>query len=114
MDRYLTRLARYYFDAVGFVAAALGLALALNQVVVVGPVPLFLLAVLGSARLGGLGPGLLATGLSTLLIDYFFLVPIHSLKLSSANAVLDLLTFAVVALAISSLHRRARAADRSA
>src|SRR5207244_373103 len=73
-----------------------------------------LLAVLGSARLGGIGPGLLATGLSTLLIDYFFLLPIHSLELASANIAIDLLTFSIVALAISSLHRRARVADRRA
>jgi PAS domain-containing protein len=114
MDRQLNRLARRYLAATGLVMAAHGLALALNHFAAVGPVPLFLLAVLASARVGGLGPGLLATGLSTLLIDYFFLVPLHSLKLASVNAALDLLTFAVVALAISSLHRRARAANRSA
>jgi PAS domain-containing protein len=104
----------HYLTATGLVLVAHGLAMTLHLAAAVGPVPLFLLAVVGSARLGGIGPGLLATVLSTLLIDYFFLLPIHSLELASLNAVLDLLTFAIVALAISSLHRRARVADRRA
>ena len=41
---------------------------------------LFLCAVLLSARFGGSGPGLLATALSALAFDYYFLSPIHSLE----------------------------------
>jgi PAS domain-containing protein len=103
-----------YLTAAGLVTAAHGLVLALNTVAAVGPTPLFLLAVLGSARLGGIGPGLLATALSTLLMDYFFLKPVHSFEVASANTALDLVTFSIVALVISSLHRRARVADRQA
>jgi len=114
MTRQLSVALYRYLTAAGLVMSAHGAALALNHFAAVGPVPLFLLAVLGSARLGGIGPGLLATGLSTLLIDYFYLMPIHSLELASANTALDLLTFSIVALAISSLHRRARVADRRA
>jgi C4-dicarboxylate-specific signal transduction histidine kinase len=40
---------------------------------------LFLCAVLLSARFGGSGPGLLATALSALAFDYYFISPIHSL-----------------------------------
>src|SRR5580700_9724485 len=40
---------------------------------------LFLCAVLLSARFGGSGPGLLATALSELAFDYYFISPIHSL-----------------------------------
>src|SRR5580700_9858646 len=43
------------------------------------PASLFLCAVLVSARFGGNGPGLLATALSALAFDYYFLSPIHSL-----------------------------------
>src|SRR3989449_10222606 len=43
------------------------------------PVSLFLCAVLLSAWFGGIGPGLLATTLSALAFNYYFLPPIHSL-----------------------------------
>ena len=43
------------------------------------PVSLFLCAVLLSAWFGGIGPGLLATALSALAFNYYFLPPIHSL-----------------------------------
>jgi PAS domain S-box-containing protein len=44
-----------------------------------GPMLLFILPVLISAVFGGLGPGLLATVLSTLLGSYFFIPPVGSL-----------------------------------
>src|ERR1700692_4002650 len=43
------------------------------------PLALFVFAVLISAWLGGVAPGLLATALSTLAFDYYFLAPLHSL-----------------------------------
>jgi PAS domain S-box-containing protein len=43
------------------------------------PVSLFLLAVMFSAWLGGVAPGLLATALSALAFYYYFLPPMHSL-----------------------------------
>jgi PAS domain S-box-containing protein len=42
------------------------------------PLALFVFAVLISAWVGGAAPGLLATALSTLVFDYYFLPPIHS------------------------------------
>jgi PAS domain S-box-containing protein len=47
------------------------------------PVSLFLCAVMVSAWLGGLGPGLLATALATLAFDYYFLEPLYSFALKS-------------------------------
>jgi PAS domain S-box-containing protein len=51
------------------------------------PFLLFFSAVMVSAWYGGLRPGLLATGLSTLLSTYFFLEPRHSLLLDFSDAV---------------------------
>jgi len=42
-------------------------------------VSLFLCAVMLSAWLGGVGPGLLAAGLSAAAFAYYFLSPVHSL-----------------------------------
>src|SRR5262245_43897951 len=42
------------------------------------PYPLFLGAVLFSAWFGGIGPGLLATALAAVAIDYFFLQPLFA------------------------------------
>src|SRR4051812_18601308 len=85
--------------------AAVALALLLNflwprtQPVVF---PLFFAAVMLAARYGGLGPGLLATFLSTLAIYYFFIEPAHSIA-SGAGVVLRLSVFALVAVVISHL-----------
>jgi PAS domain S-box-containing protein len=43
------------------------------------PLALFVIAVLISAWFGGAAPGLLATALSSLVFDYYFLAPMHSL-----------------------------------
>jgi PAS domain S-box-containing protein len=48
------------------------------------PLALFVFAVLISAWLGGTIAGLLATVLSTLAFDYYFLLPIHSLAVKPA------------------------------
>ena len=42
------------------------------------PVSLLLCAVILSAWFGGIWPGVLATGLSSLIFYYFFLPPVHS------------------------------------
>ena len=44
--------------------------------------PLFFLAILLSAWVGGVGPGLLAAMLATLAVDYFFLPQTYSLDLT--------------------------------
>jgi PAS domain S-box-containing protein len=48
------------------------------------PLALFVFAVLLSAWVGGAAPGLLATALSSLVFDYFFLSPTHSLAVKPA------------------------------
>jgi len=73
------------------------------------PVSLFLCAVLLSAWFGGIGPGLLATTLSALAFNYYFLPPIHSLG-PKPDEIPRLVIFTVSALFVGSLS----AAERSA
>ena len=73
------------------------------------PVSLFLCAVLLSAWFGGIGPGLLATALSALAFNYYFLPPFHSLG-PKPDEIPRLVIFTASALFVGSLS----AAERSA
>lgn len=71
----------------------------------------FAAAVAVSAWYGGLGPGLAASVLSVLAIDFSFLAPIGRLELTHAEELFDIAIFVAVALIIStttSALRRAR------
>jgi PAS domain-containing protein len=69
----------HYVVAVLAVAAAVAVGLLVDRFLQSAPfVSLFLCAILFAAWLGGLGPGLLATGLAILTFDYFFIPPMHS------------------------------------
>jgi K+-sensing histidine kinase KdpD len=63
--------------------------------------PPFFLAVILTAWVGGIGPGLLAALLSTLVIAYFFLPPIYSLRFDPVHLP-QLLVFFVSAALVSS------------
>ena len=100
--------------------ASVGLALALAALLPYRADPshftLFFAAVMVSAWYGGLGTGLLATILSALSIDYFFIGPIHTITLDW-QAFLRLAVFLVVALITSYLttaRKRAEEALRKA
>ncbi len=68
-----------YGVAMSTVAVAFGLKLLVDPLIVQETPFLFVFtAVMVSAWYGGLGPGLLATGLATLITDYFVLYPIGS------------------------------------
>jgi signal transduction histidine kinase len=73
---------------------------------------LFFAAVALSARAGGLGPGLLATALSVLALDYFFLPPVYALGVAWADG-LCLAVFVLAALLFSSLHAAQRRREQS-
>ncbi|HEY8459423.1 MAG TPA: ATP-binding protein [Blastocatellia bacterium] len=64
---------------------------------------LFFAAVMVAAFYGGLGPGLLATALSTVAIDVFFTPPFNSLEFTLSNVV-RAGVFILVAVIISSLN----------
>ena len=95
-------LPRFVF-AVACTGLATVLALLLRTWFDHGILSFFLLAVLASAWVGGLGPGLLATALSVLSSDYFFLAPTHSLVIHSADDVAEIAVFSLVAVTISVL-----------
>ncbi|HZQ98215.1 MAG TPA: PAS domain S-box protein [Chloroflexota bacterium] len=99
------------------VLTALATVGALQFVRVVGgepPYALFYAAVALSAWYGGLGPGLLATVLSGMAIDYYLQEPRFSIAVTSAPEGFRLLAFAMVALLIGLLQARARAAAERA
>jgi C4-dicarboxylate-specific signal transduction histidine kinase len=76
------------------------------------PVSLFLCAVMITAWFGGFGPGLLATALSCLAFDYFFLPPTHSLA-AKPDELPRLLIFTAAALFVGSLSAAQRSATES-
>ena len=66
------------------------------------PVSLFVCAVTFSAWLGGFRPGLLATVLSVLAFKYYFVPPIYSLALETAE-IPRLVVFSLAAFFVGSL-----------
>lgn len=78
---------------------------------------LYLLAVVGVALVGGFYPALFAAIVATLLINYFFTPPVHTLSVAEVNNVLALVIFVAVASMVSSVvdlaARRTRIAARA-
>lgn len=96
------------------VGLALGITLLLTPYLASTPTPLFFIAVMISAWYGGLGPGILATILSTLAINYFFLEPLYQLSIPDVGTLVRVVTFVVAAFVINSLNGAQRAARRRA
>jgi C4-dicarboxylate-specific signal transduction histidine kinase len=76
------------------------------------PVSLFLCAAILSAWFGGVGPGLLATALSSVAFYYYFLPPIHSLE-AKPGEIPRLTVFVASALFVGSLSVAQRSATES-
>ena len=88
--------------------AAVGLALVIKLLLdpLIGeetPFLLFFAAVMAVAYFGGLGPGLVATGLAALVAWYFFLFPLYSFRLESFGQGLRLVVFVLEGTFISLL-----------
>lgn len=64
---------------------------------------LFLLAVVAVARIGGVASALLASVTASLLLNYFFILPIHKFAIGETNNVLALAVFAVVAVTVATI-----------
>ena len=108
---WLERLWRY--GAAGVAAgAALVIALLAYQIGEALPAQLFLVAVMLSASLGGVGPALLATGIGAAALDYFFEEPQGSWAIESASTLARQVMFVVVGLLIGFLSGRLRATTR--
>ena len=63
----------------------------------------FLVALVAIARLGGLLPALLAAVSSSLLLNYYFIPPIHQFTIASPNNIFALAAFVLVALTVASV-----------
>jgi two-component system cell cycle sensor histidine kinase/response regulator CckA len=74
------------------------------------PSTLFFAAVTLTAFYGHLGPGLLATGLSTVALDYSFMAPVSNLA-SGLGEFVRVSAFAMASALINSLHERRRRAE---
>ncbi|MEH2192379.1 MAG: PAS domain S-box protein [Nostoc sp.] len=101
----------HYGIALLCVALALGGTLLLYQYLTPTPAALFFAAVMVSAWYGGLGPGLLATVLSTLAINYFLFKPLYSQNITNPNVLVPLIVFMLTAGLISLLNESRRIAQ---
>lgn len=103
-----------YGVAILCVALALGMTLLFSSWLYPTIMPLFFVAVMVNAWLGGLGPGLLATLLSTLALNYFFIDPLYSLHIANLATVVRLSMFLTVAMLINWLNQSWRSALENA
>jgi len=78
------------------------------------PFLFFFPAIMAAAWLGGLGPGLFATGLSALAANYFFMDPPFTLALGSASLWVQTLIFMGIGGFISLLNEKLHQARRRA
>src|ERR1035438_3512904 len=103
-----------YLCAVTAIVAALFLREGLARLSGEGPLPIYITvypAVMLSALLGGLGPGLFATAVAALGVDYFILPPVGSLAVASLSDAVGLAFFSgtgVFMSMVAELYRRSR------
>jgi PAS domain S-box-containing protein len=112
-SKVITQLLPYVITLLA-VGSAILLTLILRPFLAPSPHQLFFLAVMVSAWAGGLRQGLLATVLSTLVVNYFFTQPYYSLDIINSASVIRLSTFVVVAAIISWLNQSRKNALRKA
>ncbi|WP_018390753.1 sensor histidine kinase KdpD [Ancylobacter sp. FA202] len=107
-------LAGYVTAGLGVAAATL-LGLVLTRFVALPNVSmLYLLAVLLPALLHGVWPAILASGLSFLAYNFFFIDPVETFTIARPHELLALLVFLIVAVIISAIAGRAREQARLA
>jgi two-component system, OmpR family, sensor histidine kinase KdpD len=101
---------RSLLGTLAMMLAALGTGLALQKNLGVSNIALvFLTAVLASAITYGLWPALLASLVSVLAYNFFFLPPLYTFTIDNPENVVNLVVFAIVALIASNLTARIRA-----
>ena len=111
-----------YGAAVVAVGLTLGVKLLLTPIISRdAPFLLFFAAVLISAWIGGLGPGLFATALATVFNFYFFMQPFDQFALESADQIarlslsaLEGVCISVICTKLQSARRRAEESEREA
>jgi PAS domain S-box-containing protein len=77
---------------------------------------LFMLPIIVSAYWGGLGPGVLATGVAALTVDFFLIPPLQSLRIEDPRDLVQVLIFVAEGIVIGflneALHRARRESER--
>jgi signal transduction histidine kinase len=101
---------RYAF-AIATTGAVTGLCVALRSMIQPRHSPPFLLAVLVVAWFAGFGPAVVTCLLSIVVMNYFFIPPLHSLSLFSAHELIGAPVFAAVALGMAWLATTRRSAE---
>jgi len=105
------RQAGWLLGTAGIAAVAAGLSVFRSGLGLSGALLCLLLAVAGVAAVGGAAPAAAATVMGSLLSDFFFLAPYHSLRIAKASDVVALAVFFAVAALLSALiDRQARRA----
>jgi K+-sensing histidine kinase KdpD len=114
LEHWRKRLIRRYGIALCSVAAAFSLSLYLQRFFPYSF--LFVAAVMVSAWFGGIAPGLFAVFLSTLIVDYYFVPPLHSFALNATDSAyfVSFIICAAVASWVSSTKKRAEQELREA
>ena len=98
----------------GFVSAWVALSLwAISSLMHDAPLPLFVAAVVVTARFAGFGPALLCTAVSALFLDYFVFLPGFAFSTSSAD-LQRLAVFLGISVVVGSLARQRSRAERRA
>ena len=107
---------RRYAIALSFVAAAFLSSLLLQRFFAYPFLFLFFAAVMASAWSGGIAPGLFSVFLSTLVVDYFFVPPLHSFALNATDSayLAAFIVCALVASWVSSSKKKTELALRDA
>ncbi|MEH2464071.1 PAS domain S-box protein [Nostoc sp.] len=104
----------HYTIALLSVALALGVTMLLRPYLSATPSALFFAAVMVSAWYGGFAPGLLATILSTLVVNYLFLQPLYPQYITHRDILVRLAVFMITAGLIIWLNESRRTAQRKA
>src|SRR5438445_11625781 len=99
-----------YAGALLAVVAGTALASALQSML--DPSIVLLAAILVATWFSGLGPALVASVLATVALDYFFIPPVHTLKLDLAH-IPRLVVFAMVTAVFVSISAGRRRAEQS-
>jgi len=111
------RLAGYLLAAALAPVLTLALTSAGDRLNLVSDVLIFLVAVIVVALVGGFVPAVLLAVAGSLLLNYYFVPPVHQFTIAEANNALALGVFVVVALLVSSVvdtaARRTRQAARA-
>lgn len=98
-----------YLYTIAIIAAATGLLLLFRDTLNPSTVALlYLLPVLFSTTLWGLGPGILAGVLTFLCYNFFFLMPYYTLIVHQSQDIIALIIFFIVAVVVSQLVGRAK------